>query len=93
VDSSDSGLTNGSNNIVFNGVQIEANYYRGMELINSAKCRIVGSKFHGVLPTPTNYETLVIDSGFGNSITATNFNNCGVDHVLITRRCWDYPQG
>jgi hypothetical protein len=73
-----------SNNVAFTSCQFEPN--AGISLLlgwNTRKCRLVGCKFHGDLPTPAAAHHLVMDNAQGNTITACNFANCGGAAIQI----------
>lgn len=74
----------GCNNLVFTDVQVEAYRAVGMRWgEHTRKCRWVGGKFHGVLPTPEAHDAVQLDGAYANQILGTNFTVGGADHVSL----------
>lgn len=74
----------GSNNIAFFDCKIESNYYTAMLWDKySRKMRFIGSKIHGLLPTPAAYPHLKLLGAYTNMIAGCSFQNGGDASISI----------
>ena len=91
---SDTVIVNSSNHLHFNSVQIEGSHYTPLYLgPNTAKCRFTSSKFHGIVPVPAPYPSVIIDGGLGNTFQGCTWTAGGTDHVQLVATGGITPAG
>lgn len=75
----------GCNNLAFFAFQFEQNYGTCLSLLaHTRKCRFIGGKTHGRLPSPEpGTPPIVLDGAYTNTFTGSNFATAGGDHVQI----------